>query len=319
VVAALLAHRHGVKQAARRMLVVTPRFVGYHQKKALDPTFHPGKHGGRRYSQFSPERQAMIELFVWGKLKADPTLRVYDYVTALAVEAGVTVNRWWIDRLFARWGFTWKKPMYKQLLKYTAANIIHTVHYVVSIRDVPLHRLKYLDEASFASRSLRRARALSEKGRPVHITSNNSISETYTVTILTKLDAVEPVVVSNFRTDTNTAEDFLNCVRQLVVEFHLWHGDVLVLDNAPVHCAERFTTELRDLLDAANVKVWFLPKYSPELNPCELVFAQTKRWLRTHRSLTSRPFWLDLACAFAEVTLANVAHYYTRCLNLEFP
>ena len=71
-----------------------------------------------------------------------------------------------------------------QLLKYTAANIIHTVHYVVSIRDVPLHRLKYLDEASFASRSLRRARALSEKGRPVHITSNNSISETYTVTIV---------------------------------------------------------------------------------------------------------------------------------------
>jgi hypothetical protein len=47
-----------------------------------------------------------------------------------------------------------------------------------------LHRLKFLDEASFQSRSLRRKRALSEKGRGVHITNNNSINESYTVTLV---------------------------------------------------------------------------------------------------------------------------------------
>lgn len=72
-----------------------------------------GPHGGKRYSKFAPETQALIELFVWGKLKEDPTRRVADYVHALS-EVGVEVTRWWIDRLFKRWGLSWKKPMYKQ-------------------------------------------------------------------------------------------------------------------------------------------------------------------------------------------------------------
>jgi hypothetical protein len=71
-----------------------------------------------------------------------------------------------------------------QIHKFRAENIAHYVHYAVSIRDVPLHRLKFLDEATFQSRSLRRESALSEKGRGVYLTSNHSIAESYTVTLV---------------------------------------------------------------------------------------------------------------------------------------
>jgi putative transposase len=134
---------------------------------------------------------------------------------------------------------------------------------------------------------------------------------------LTCIDAKEPIVVSNFRSDSNTGQDFFEYVRDLVLNFYLFSGDVLVIDNAPVHCANAILTQLRELLAAANVRLWFLPKYSPELNPCELVFAQVKGWLRRHRSHTEREFWVDMLRAFSRVTLANVCNYYARCLNLE--
>jgi transposase len=33
---------------------------------------------------------------------------------------------------------------------------------------------------------------------------------------------------------------------------------------------------LETILELADVRMFFLPKYSPELNPCELVFAQVR-------------------------------------------
>ncbi len=61
-----------------------------------------------------------------------------------------------------------------------------------------------------------------------------------------------------------------------------------VMDNAPIHCAEDMLRVLETILQLANVRMFFLPKYSPELNPCELVFAQvTLEFVSVPRSCTS--------------------------------
>ena len=70
---------------------------------------------------------------------------------------------------------------------------------------------------------------------------------------------------------------------------------------------------LDDLLTASNVKLVYLPAYSPELNPCELIFAQVKRNLREHR-MSAIPLWFDISVSFATVTLENVIQYYKKCL-----
>lgn len=51
-------------------------------------------------------------------------------------------------------------------------------------------------------------------------------------------------------------------------------GDTLVVDNARIHKARDIVPTLRAALAAAGVRMLFLPTYSPELNPCELIFAQ---------------------------------------------
>lgn len=53
---------------------------------------------------------------------------------------------------------------------------------------------------------------------------------------------------------------------------------VIVLDNASFHKSK----ELKDLFEQYNVKLEFLPPYSPELNPIEKLWGLVKRTLRNY-------------------------------------
>ncbi len=87
---------------------------------------------------------------------------------------------------------------------------------------------------------------------------------------------------------------------------------VQIMDNAPIHKARLVFDLLSIILQAIGVRLVLLPKYSPELNPCELVFAQVKRYLREERQ--PGPFLNEIARGFARVNRLNVFNYYERCL-----
>ncbi len=90
-------------------------------------------------------------------------------------------------------------------------------------------------------------------------------------------------------------------------------GDLLVMDNCSVHKAHGVRQLLLGLLSAAGVTLWFTPTYCPEVNPCEYIFAQSKRYLREQRG--SLPFVAELAASFARVSKDNVYAYYYQCIE----
>ena len=53
-------------------------------------------------------------------------------------------------------------------------------------------------------------------------------------------------------------------------------GDVVIMDNLGSHKGEA----VRQAIRSAGAKLFFLPKYSPDLNPIEQVFAKLKALLR---------------------------------------
>jgi len=91
-------------------------------------------------------------------------------------------------------------------------------------------------------------------------------------------------------------------------------GDHLVLDNASIHKAAEIIDTLTAVLDRFSVTIIFLPAYSPELNPCELVFAQVKSYLRRNRG--SGSFADELIDSFRTVSYLNVVRYYDKCLSV---
>jgi transposase len=70
-------------------------------------------------------------------------------------------------------------------------------------------------------------------------------------------------------------ESFRTYVEKVLVPT-LHPGDIVIMDNLGSHKAKA----VRQLIRAAGAKLFFLPKYSPDLNPIEQVFAKIKHFLR---------------------------------------
>lgn len=66
------------------------------------------------------------------------------------------------------------------------------------------------------------------------------------------------------------------------------------------------------LLETFQVTLVYLPTYSPELNPCELVFSKLKGFLRRYRN-GERLKEIVLA-GLSQVSRKNVHFFYKHCL-----
>ena len=61
-------------------------------------------------------------------------------------------------------------------------------------------------------------------------------------------------------------------------------GDIVIMDNLGSHKS----AALRALIRAAGARLWYLPPYSPDLNPIEQAFAKIKHWMRSLKSEPSK-------------------------------
>jgi hypothetical protein len=162
---------------------------------------------------------------------------------------------------------------------------------------------------------LHRSHGYAERGRRVQVARGwFPAGPNYTMTVLTSLTAPHGFVCSTPRTASNTSWDFLRFLVEVALDGYLNAGDVLVLDNASVHTSSLIDLPLRQFLALSGVRLLYLPTYSPELNPCELVFAMIKNHMRRVRN-TNRNMLVDLVEACARVDLVNVTHFYDHCLH----
>ena len=64
-------------------------------------------------------------------------------------------------------------------------------------------------------------------------------------------------------------------------------GDTVVLDNLPAHKV----SGVRERIEAAGARLFYLPPYSPDFNPIELAFAKLKALLRSAAARTIPDLW----------------------------
>lgn len=86
-------------------------------------------------------------------------------------------------------------------------------------------------------------------------------------------------------------------------------GDVVVMDNLSAHKA----AGVESAIGAAGASVWYLPPYSPDLNPIEKLWSKTKAWLRraTARDLDS--LVVEIAKALSDVDPSECGNYLASC------
>ena len=97
---------------------------------------------------------------------------------------------------------------------------------------------------------------------------------------------------------------FLAYVEQVLLPT-LSVGDIVIMDNLGSHKRP----VIRRLIRAAGAKLFFLPPYSPDLNPIEQVFAKLKTLLRKADERTSEATWRRIGSLLDCFTPAECANY----------
>jgi transposase len=86
-------------------------------------------------------------------------------------------------------------------------------------------------------------------------------------------------------------------------------GDVVVMDNLSAHKSP----QIRRLIEAAGASVLYLPPYSPDFNPIEMIWSKIKRLLRSFAARTVDALHDAFGQAFAAVTLSDIAGCFRHC------
>ena len=85
-------------------------------------------------------------------------------------------------------------------------------------------------------------------------------------------------------------------------------GDLVVMDNLGSHKSQG----VRKAIRAAGAKLFFLPPYSPDLNPIEQAFAKMKTLLRKADARTIDDTWRQIGALLDRFNPAECANYFTN-------
>ncbi|EFA79070.1 hypothetical protein PPL_08540 [Heterostelium album PN500] len=151
----------------------------------------------------------------------------------------------------------------------------------------------FMDEVHFNSKDLRKRSVLGPKSQRVHVSTDSSLSFSFSLTVAIRFDG--SIFVSPQRS-TNDQYNCLDYITAAIESDFLKEGDVLIMDNATVHLGDDTHPIIVERLTNAGVDIRFLPAYSPELNPIELVFGYVKNYVRHHRTLQESNLTIVFLC-----------------------
>ena len=85
-------------------------------------------------------------------------------------------------------------------------------------------------------------------------------------------------------------------------------GDIVIMDNLGSHKGDAVRRAIR----AAGAHLFFLPKYSPDLNPIEQFFSKLKHWLRKAAKRTTEALYHAIGPILDTVSSTECANYFAN-------
>lgn len=169
---------------------------------------------------------------------------------------------------------------------------------------VDLRRLVFLDESG-AKTNMTRLYGRSFGGCRVTDATPHGHWCTTTMLSSVRLDGSTAPMVIEGPTDADVFEAY---VEQVLVRT-LGSGDIVVMDNLSPHK----TSAVAKAIETAGAEVWFLPPYSPDLNPIEKMWSKIKAFLRKVEARTYEALVAAIGAAVATVTAFDVFNWFASC------
>jgi transposase len=167
-----------------------------------------------------------------------------------------------------------------------------------------LRRLLFLDETG-ASTSMVRTYGRSAQGERCIGSAPAGHWKTLTGVAAIRLDGLTAAATMAHAMD---GDSFLVYVTHALLPMLRW-GDVVVMDNLPGHKLDK----VRELIESVGATLLYLPPYSPDFNPIEMIWSKVKRLLRSIAARSIDTLHDAFAAAFDAVTLSDIQNCFQHC------
>jgi len=174
----------------------------------------------------------------------------------------------------------------------------------ILMQSQALGRLVFLDEAGADTKMTRRYGWGLKSSRVIGQIPQGHWKTTTFVAALRTTGLTAPLVLDG----PMNGECFLAYVRQFLVPT-LQPRDIVVMDNLSSHKQ----SGVLDAIRQAGADVFYLPPYSPDLNPIEKVFAKLKSLLRKCGERTREALWNRIGTSLDEFTPRECVNYIKSC------
>ena len=85
--------------------------------------------------------------------------------------------------------------------------------------------------------------------------------------------------------------------------------DILLLDNSSVHTSQL----VKDTLKEHDINYMYLPRYSPDFNPIELLWAFMKSYLRKAKARTREKLDQTIKYVLDSLPLEYISNWFAHC------
>lgn len=167
---------------------------------------------------------------------------------------------------------------------------------------MPATRLIFIDE-TWVKTNMTRMHGRCAKGQRLIDKVPHGRRETLTFVAGLRCDGVIAPCLLDGPID---AESFLAWVEQLLVPT-LQPGDIVVMDNLSSHKHPA----IRPAIRAAGAKLFYLPQYSPDLNPIEQALSKLKTLLRKADARTFEAIEAAIAAILPAITPMECRNFFT--------
>ncbi len=249
--------------------------------------------GGHRRRVLAGERDWLLARLVE---KPDLTLRA---LVAEMVDRGIPASYGAVWRLLKAEGITVKKSLFaaEQDRPDVARRRVRWKQYQGRLDP---RRLVFIDE-TWAKTNMTRQHGRCLRGRRLVAKVPHGRWRTLTFLAALRHDRIEaPCVIDG----PINGLSFLAYVEQVLLPT-LRTGDIVIMDNLGSHKRQA----IRRLIRTVGAKLFFLPPYSPDLNPIEQVFAKLKTLLRKADERSIEATWRRIGALLDSFTPAECANY----------
>jgi transposase len=229
--------------------------------------------------------------------KPDLTLRA---IGAELAARGVKVSHFAVWHFFVHEGITFKKSLHasEQDRPDVARRRAQWRKYQGRLDP---SRLVFIDE-TWAKTNMTRSHGRAPRGKRLVAKAPHGRWRTLTFLAALRRDRIDaPCVIDG----PINGESFL--AEQILIPA-LKPGDIVIIDNLGSHKGKAVRRAIR----AAAAKLFFLPPYSPDLNPIEQVFAKLKTLLRKAAERTVEATWRRIGPLLPAFSPAECANYFVN-------